>query len=337
MSSEMEHETGARARNSAGCRPVGRRASFAPLVLAMVASVVACGRGDEAPGAGTPPAEDGSVARGQPVVYVVNYPMAYLAERIGGGRVTVELPISPGLDPAFWSPGPEIVARYQQADLILLNGAGYAAWTTRATLPESRIVNASAGLEDRYLIEPGAITHSHGPEGEHSHEGIASTTWLDPLFLARQARTVTEGFAVRWPQGASDFQAGLESLEADLQALDAEQAEIVDGGADQPVLASHPVYQYLAARYGLNLRSVHFEPDEQPDEEAWRGLEELVKEHSAHWMLWEAESLPETKARLEEMGIGSVVYEPAGNRPEGRDYLSVMRSNLDALRIVYGS
>ena len=34
-------------------------------------------------------------------------------------------------DPAFWQPDAQAVATFQQADLILLNGAGYTLWVNR--------------------------------------------------------------------------------------------------------------------------------------------------------------------------------------------------------------
>jgi len=63
-------------------------------------------------------------------VYAVNYPLAYFAERIGGSSVNVVLPVPADIDPAFWEPDASVIAEFQQADLILLNGAGYANWST---------------------------------------------------------------------------------------------------------------------------------------------------------------------------------------------------------------
>ncbi len=53
-----------------------------------------------------------------------------------------------------------------------------------------------------------------------------------------------------------------------LTALDAELQASVAGNPELPVLFSHPVYQYLAHRYGLSARSVHWEPDQMPQHRA---------------------------------------------------------------------
>ena len=63
--------------------------------------------------------------------------------------IEVVFPAPADVDPAYWSPGGEIVADYQQADLILLNGAGYAGWVSRASLPRAAKVDTGAAFADR--------------------------------------------------------------------------------------------------------------------------------------------------------------------------------------------
>ena len=115
----------------------------------------------------------------RPVVCVTNYPLKYFAERIASPVVTVRFPVSGDGDPAYWKPGPEHVLALQQADLILLNGASYESWLKNVSLPQSKLVDTSAGLRDRLIALEEAATHSHGLEGEHEHSGTAFTTWLD--------------------------------------------------------------------------------------------------------------------------------------------------------------
>jgi len=275
------------------------------------------------------PAGDGALS-----VYVVDYPLDYFAKRIGGDRVAVSFPAPADEDPAFWSPDAETVLAYQGADLILLNGAGYAKWVEVATLPKSRLVDTSAAFGDRLIRVDSTLTHSHGPEGEHSHGETAFTVWLDLGLAVEQARAIKEVLAAARPEHAADFEDGFSSLERDLLAVDTELAGLAAEGRARPVLGSHPVYQYLARRYELDLASVHFEPDEFPDEAAWSGLEALLNEHPAAWMLWEGEPLAETASRLRDAGVESVVFDPCGNRPPEGDFLTVMRANVDNLRPV---
>ncbi len=265
------------------------------------------------------------------VVYVVNYPLQYFAERIGGENVQVEFPAPPDADPAFWSPDIETVAAYQGADLIFLNGANYAKWVDKVTLPPTKLVDTSESFRDRLIIVEGAVTHSHGPGGDHSHGEAAFTTWLDPTLAIEQARIIQKALASARPDASAAFQQGLDSLEADLNSLDESFRGLATDLKGIPLVSSHPVYQYLARAYELNLESVHFEPDEHPDEAGWRSLKNILAEHSARFMLWEGEPLTETAEKLRELGVESVVFDPCGNRPTEGDFLMVMESNLTHL------
>ena len=292
-----------------------------------VLATVACTQSEQSPEI----TEAGPGPSGLPQVYAVNYPLSYFAERIAASEVDVVFSAPPDVDPANWSPTAETIARYQQADLVLLNGAGYAGWIGRATLRDSRLVDTSTQLVDELIAIEDAVTHSHGPDAEHSHQGTAFTTWLDMSFATSQARAVFDALVRVAPDHEADFRQGLGVLEQDLDGIDKRLQDVASRIGGQPLLFSHPVYQYLIRRYGLNGRAVHWEPDEMPGQDEWRRLAEALDTHAATWMVWEAEPLPETVKRLEDMGISSLVFQPCANRPSTGDFLGVMLENVSAL------
>ena len=265
-------------------------------------------------------------------VYAVNYPLAYFAERIGGDLVEVSLPAPPDVDPAYWSPDAETIAAYQGADLILLNGADYAKWVGRASLPAARAVDTAAGFVDRLIPLENTVTHTHGPGGEHAHAGWAFTTWLDPELARQQAAAIRDALVLARPDAEDLLTTGFAALESDLLAVDRELEAVFRRLGPTPLLVSHPVYQYLIRRYDLDARSLHWEPDEVPDEAAWEELASLLVEHPAKVMIWEAEPLPEVRRRLTELDLEVLVYRPVANRPDEGDWLSVLRANQHQLR-----
>jgi zinc transport system substrate-binding protein len=270
------------------------------------------------------------------VVYTVNYPLAYFAERIGGDSVTVRFPAPSKVDPAFWKPDPEIIAAYQSADLILLNGAGYAGWTGRASLPRRKLVDTSRSFRDAYLPGEEAPVHQHGPAGEHAHGQIAFTTWLDPVQAIAQARAIEAAFAKWLPEEESGYSKRADALVGDLETLDCELAAALGSFSGKPLVASHPVYPYLARRYGLDLRSVTWEPEFEPSQAGWEALDALLAEGPARWMLWEAPPAETIRKRLRSRGVGVIVFEIASNRPAQGNYLSVMNANVVAVRHAEG-
>lgn len=265
-------------------------------------------------------------------VYTVNYPLAYFAERIGAGDIEVVFPAPRDIDPAFWQPPPDIVAGYQSADLLLLNGAGYARWVSTAPLPRTRQLDASADPPLPLIVLDDSVSHSHGTGGEHSHGEWAITTWLDLELAARQVRAVADALAEALPSRADVLRTRTASLLGDLAALDEKLLALDDA---PPMLASHPVYQYLARRYALDLRSLHWEPGLVPDAEQWATLDALLAERPARWMLWEAKPLPAVAADLQRRGVAVVVFEPCANRPAVGDLLEVMAHNVTAISLAF--
>ncbi len=294
------------------------------VILLAALAVAGCG-GDRT----TDPAP--VVARGKPTVAASNYPLAYFAERLAGDLVTVSFPVPAGEDPAFWQPSESDIAILQRADAILINGADYEYWLRTTTLPEDRVINTSQSFADAYIKGPHTVTHSHGPEGAHEHGVMEFTTWLDPRQAIQQVAAVQAALARVHPAGAETFAAQDRKLVAELEALDARLAQAAQAWGSRPLLASHPVYSYLARRYNLKLESVHWEPGELPPDEEWSQLATLRKTHAATVMLWEDEPLPETRARLQAAGVACVLFRPCGNRPPAGDFLSEMRANAERL------
>lgn len=267
-----------------------------------------------------------------PVVYTVNYPLAWFAERIAGDTATIVFPAPPDVDPASWSPDASVINEYQQADLILLNGADYAHWTATATLPRSKLVDTSASAADQYIEVADAIVHQHGPGGEHSHPGLASTTWLDPSLAIVQASATRDALVRLLPNEQASLEANTTALIADLEALDEELAAAFQEFAETPVLFSGPVYQYLERRYRLNGRSVRWKPHQAPSDAEWDDLEAILQDHPAEVMIWTAEPDSSTVERLDRLGLRSVTFASCANAPDSGDFLSVMHENARRLR-----
>jgi len=144
-------------------------------------------------------------------------------------------------------------------------------------------------------------------------------------------RRIEQAISELVPLNQAAHQARLANLQARLAALDEELRIAFAAFGDQPLLFSHPVYQYLAARYGLNGVSVHWEPGEDPGIKAWIDLQETLRHHPAKLMLWEDQPGDQTEDRLEQMGILPIPFHTASNPPGGSDYFDVMKANVDRL------
>ncbi|MHC4323026.1 MAG: metal ABC transporter solute-binding protein, Zn/Mn family, partial [Planctomycetota bacterium] len=210
-------------------------------------------------------------------------------------------------------------------------------WLANVSLSQSKLVDTSAGLTAQLIPLNGHTTHSHGLEGEHEHSDTAFTLWLDLTLAQAQVQALSNALASKWPNRSTEIKRSTVDLIGELELLDSQLQVVVNAAADCPVLFSHPVYQYLEKRYGINGKSVHWEPDVLPDESMWKELTELVESHPAKWMIWEGQPLAEIVSKLAEIGIQSMVFDPCAGKPEQGDFMSVMKQNVTELQTVYGN
>ncbi|MGR3485619.1 MAG: metal ABC transporter substrate-binding protein [Paracoccaceae bacterium] len=276
-----------------------------------------------------------ALAQDRPVIVADSYPMAYFAEALAGDAAEVRLLVPEGRDPASWRPTLGEIADIQAADLIVLNGAGLADWTTRAALPRARTVETGRGLSDAFIATQ-TITHSHGAEGSHSHEGVASHLWLDLDLAARQAEALAPALARAVP--GADVEASLASLTEELRALDALGDALTQ--APVAVVTSHPRYDYLARAYDLDAHSLDWEAGAAPDPDALSDLARLAAETGARTLIWEADPGPQARDAVTSLGLTQAVLPPLSMPVEGADFATTMRNGLtdlaEALRAAEG-
>lgn len=303
--------------------------------------VLGCFASDPAPAPATPPGPEApaaaSVAEAAPEaaaprldVRALSIPAAWLADRVGGARVAVTTIVPVGEDPPAWRPSPELVAGLADADLVVAVGAGYEAWTATATLRGSTFVDSAHGLD---LIELPGTVHRHGKAGEHSHAGADPHTWMDPTLWLAQAGAVHAALVRADPDGQAVFDANLVALKADIDVLDATLAEASAPLKGLRFAANHPSFNYLARRYGLDVRTIDLDPEATPSPEARAAVEAWrASAGERAVLLWEAPPSAATIAALPD-GIEHVALDPL-EQPwsGGYDWLAQARGNATRLR-----
>ncbi len=302
------------------------------ILIGVVLLAAACG-GEDRPTI----SEDSSATESKNALVVTsNYPLYFFASRIAEGVDVAPEIVFPDIDgdPALWIPGAGQIQLLQSADAVIINGAGAESWLKLISIDRRSLVDTSADIADRLIALDDSVLHQHGPEGEHSHQGTAFTTWLDPQLAIAQAKSVTSALIQLAPSGETGFRDNMANLEQELMQLDSRLAEVFAKLDGRPVLFSHPVYQYLQQHYGINGRSVHWEPEQEPTTSAWIAMQQINTTHSATIMIWEDEPLTSTAQRLSDAGVNSVYFHTVANRPDQGDYLSAMRANVERIASV---
>jgi len=247
---------------------------------------------------------------GPPVVYTTFFPTTAFVQRIAGDLVEVVCPLPDGADAITWKPDPDQIRAFQDADLIVLNGAAFEKWPLTTSLPENRVVRTAAGFAAEWIEFEETIKHTHGPKGEHAHEGVDGHTWLDPVLAKRQAAAIRDALLRLLPSHATAIHENYAALSKDFDELDRLFRALPQG----IILCSHPAWNYPARRYEWTI--VNFEPDAA-------GIENL----KGKVVLWEGEPDAAVAKRL---GAPSITFDPCESA--GGEYFERMRGNLARLR-----
>ncbi|MEO1238966.1 MAG: metal ABC transporter substrate-binding protein [Pseudomonadota bacterium] len=273
---------------------------------------------------------DGAVAQDRAQIFAVNKALQYFAQRLIGDDADVVFPVPEGVDPSFWRPSINDISAIQSSDLILLNGAGFATWIDRVSLPRSRLVNTGSAFKDQLIVTE-SITHSHGDGGEHSHDGLASYTWLDPILAIAQADAVAGALAGRALAPPEDVYARFADLRDGLEQLDRFALDALLPAQGVAMIATHPRYQYFARRYGLSVTSLEWEAGAMPSEAELAELGNLASAEDARVLIWEAEPPVAAKEAAAAMGLKNVVFEPWAGAGSGDSFIDAYRGAVSDL------
>ncbi len=188
----------------------------------------------------------GDAARsGEPLVFVSIEPLAYFAERIGGNEFEVRALVASDQSPATYEPTARQMAALAGSKVFFVVGVPMERTLVprlRRSMPAVRVVDTREGIE---LIE---FESSHR---EHGHGATDPHIWLDPARARVMAHNIYSALAAIEP-GLEPFLAGnLRALNADLDLLAAELAELLAPVRGREFVVFHPAYGYFADAFEL--------------------------------------------------------------------------------------
>lgn len=208
---------------------------------------------------------DESTTDEKPVVVVTSQPLFEIATLLAGGRLDVHKITPNHISSRQWKPQKDDVKRLQNADMILISGAGYEPWKDRVSLPGSRLKDTAVGYYSRFIRIPDAITHQHGPEGKHAHPGTVWATWLDPELAESQCTKVADLFVELQPAVSNEITAALTKIKTQLAKTQALAAEISAKTSAQKItiVGDSPHYHYLTSKLGWEFQYLHWDESQE--------------------------------------------------------------------------
>jgi zinc transport system substrate-binding protein len=271
------------------------------------------------------------------------YPIAYMAEAIGGERVSVTCLIPYNTEIHSYSPTFDNMKDTDNADLILYNGGPGDSWLISDVLPSidvdgKLVVNTTVGVQ--YITG----THEHeGEEHEEEGSGVDPHTWTSPKQALIQARNVYQALCQTDPNGTSYFQQRFEALNSTLTELN-EEYQLLSQGNRSTIIVSHSAFGYVAHDYGFEQEGViGLSGDEEPSISTITSLIELMTDENIFTVYTDPEFSGSYATIMKEevhdqTGLDVQLLELClmTGPVDGMDYLEQMSQNLINLKTGLG-
>ena len=254
------------------------------------------------------------------------FPLADAAAHVGGRHVLVRNLTPPGTEPHDLELSTRAVDEIDGADLAIVLGDDF----------QPAVEDAARRRNGATLVVLDELTGRARADDPH--------VWLDPARMIDVVDAVAVHLARVDPQHARDYRSRAARYTGVLRALDGAYRDGLATCSRRLLVTSHDAFGYLAAAYDLDERSVSgLGPDAEPDARKLGELADLARKRSVTTVFSEALVSPKvarTVAR-EAGGLRLAVLNPlegltAREQRAGRDYVSVMQSNLRALRTALG-
>lgn len=195
-------------------------------------------------------------------------PLRTFVERIGGGRVQVEVLLPAGRDPHVYEPLPKQMVALSKAKAYVSVGLPFeSALIEKVTknAPSLRVIRADEGIAPLPMLESTRIAPapSNGKKARDHEDGANDPhLWCSPKNAVLIASNILGGLIAADPEGDVEYRAGYESLLKDIAALDDELTALFAGRSGMRFLVFHPAWGYFARDYGLVQLSVEVEGKE---------------------------------------------------------------------------
>ena len=213
----------------------------------------------------------------------------------------------------------------EQADAVVISGAGLEDFLEDALDIASRTIDASEGLS---LLEGSHEEHDH--HDGHTHEEDPHI-WLSPKNAAVMAQNICDRLSDLYPTHKQTFQINLEVLLSDLEALHKYGEDSLKELSSRELITFHDGFSYLAESFDLTiLIAVEEESGSEASAKQLISLIEIVQEHHLPAIF------TETNGSVSAAGIiaaeTDVPIYTLDMGISGDDYFDIMYRNIDTLR-----
>ncbi len=272
-------------------------------------------------GLAAPPAWSQAAHGPVPVVAAENF-YGDIAQQIGGSGVKVTSILSnPDQDPHLFEASPSVARGISAARIVIYNGIDYDPWM-------EKLLGAARNPDRKTIVVADLLGKK---PGDNPH------IWYDPATMLALAQALADTLASADPAHGAGYQQRLAAFQASMQPIQAKIATLRTRLAGTPVTATEPVFGYMFAALGMEVRNQSFQlsvmNDTEPSASDIAAFEDDLKTRKVKLLVYNSQASDPVAARMERLARAShiPVVGATETEPTGKGYQAWMMGELDAI------
>lgn len=297
-------------------------------------------------------------AQDKKTVMTTFYPVYYLASRIGGEAVNVEMLLESGQDAHSYESTAKDAVAVQEADLFIYQDDEMEFFVSDllsiVDQEATQVLESTEGIEllsgdHNHEEEEHDHEHEEGHEEEHDHEHdheheeghsheFDPHTWLDPNFYSQQAENVKNALIELDPANEATYTENAAKLSEELTALNEEFNVGLADLENRIIVVQHEAFGYLAHAYDLEQLAISgLANNAEPSAKQLAEMTNVVNERNIQVIYVDpttSTTISETVSQAtgaELRPLRTLEFITEEEIEQGEDYFSIMRENLAQL------
>ena len=245
-----------------------------------------------------------------------------VAAQIGGPDVTVHsILTNPDEDPHLFEVSPSVGRNVAAARIVIYSGIDYDPWMQKLL----QAVHAP----DRQIIVVADLVGKHPGDNPH--------IWYDPATMPALAEHLAAALSADAPAHRAMYEQRLEQFKTSLQPVLAKIAALRQRLAGTPVIATEPVFGYMFAALGMQVRDMPFQiavmNNTEPGASEVAAFENDLRKHRVRLLVYNSQASDPIAVRMMRLAKAShiPVVGATETEPPGKTYQAWMLSELDAV------
>ena len=245
-----------------------------------------------------------------------------IAQQIGGPDVKVTSILSnPDQDPHLFEASPSVARALSGARIVIFNGIDYDPWM-------EKLLRASKSSDREEIVVADLIGKK---SGENPH------IWYDPHTMLTFAKALTDALIATDPANNVQYTRGLATFQASLEPILEKTAALKVRLSGVQATATEPVFGYMFAALGMQVRNEAFQlavmNDTEPSASEVASFEDDLKNHKVELLVYNSQAANPISVRMKDLARASKIpiVGAAETEPAGKTYQAWMASELDAV------